>query len=127
MSLRCVILHHTGVPSPHFDVMFEMESGAALTTFRCPTWPPVVGDAWEELFEHRRAYLEYEGPVSGNRGAVRRIDAGTLNHIVLSGDPPTLGLVLALSAGRRIDITISHQLEPGIDSATKWVVQTVGP
>ena len=28
------------------------------------------------LPDHRLAYLEYEGPVSGNRGVVRRIDSG---------------------------------------------------
>jgi hypothetical protein len=30
-----------------------------------------------ELNRHRRAYLDYEGPVSGNRGRVVRIDGGT--------------------------------------------------
>ena len=28
------------------------------------------------IADHRLAYLEYEGPVSGNRGCVRRLDAG---------------------------------------------------
>lgn len=27
--------------------------------------------------EHRRLYLDYEGPISGDRGSVRRVDAGT--------------------------------------------------
>jgi len=26
--------------------------------------------------DHRKAYLDYEGPVSGGRGDVRRVDAG---------------------------------------------------
>jgi hypothetical protein len=30
----------------------------------------------EELGDHRLAYLEYEGPLSGDRGRVRRYDAG---------------------------------------------------
>src|SRR5262249_41898667 len=29
------------------------------------------------LGDHRLAYLDYEGPVSGNRGTVRRVDRGT--------------------------------------------------
>lgn len=31
----------------------------------------------EELATHRLSYLEYEGPISDNRGAVARQDAGT--------------------------------------------------
>lgn len=27
--------------------------------------------------DHRKVYLEYEGPISGNRGLVSRIDKGT--------------------------------------------------
>lgn len=123
MALRYVILHHTGVASPHFDFMFEMEPEADLTTFRCPIWPPSPGEIWEELPEHRRAYLEYEGPVSNNRGHVRRIDAGLIDHVVLAADPPTLGL--ALDGERCIDLSIAHLLEPGVDSATRWIVQTV--
>ena len=123
MPLRFVILYHTGVESPHFDFMFEMEEGALLTTFRCPSWPPVVGDVLEELAEHRRAYLDYEGQISGNRGEVRRVDAGTIAHVVLASDPPTLGL--ALDGKTSLDLSLSHLLEPGIDSATRWLVQTV--
>jgi hypothetical protein len=123
--LRFVILHHTGIDAPHFDFLFEMEPDALLTSFRCPTWPPLPGDVWEEMPEHRRDYLEYEGPVSGHRGDVRRIDAGTINHVVLATDPPTLGV--ALEAIRPLDISIAHAFEPGVDSATRWRVQTVEP
>jgi hypothetical protein len=123
MPFRFVILHHTGIESPHFDFMFEMEPDALLTTFRCPFWPPVPGEIWEELPEHRRAYLDYEGPVSGDRGHVRRIDAGTINHVVLATDPPTLGF--AMDGIEQLEVSIGHLLEPGIDSATRWIVQTV--
>ncbi len=30
-----------------------------------------------QLADHRLAYLDYEGPVSGDRGSVRRLDSGT--------------------------------------------------
>lgn len=30
----------------------------------------------EQLPDHRLAYLDYEGPVSGDRGAVTRLDSG---------------------------------------------------
>lgn len=41
--------------------------------------PPGGGSsvAAAAIADHRLAYLEYEGPISGGRGTVRRIDAGT--------------------------------------------------
>lgn len=63
----------------------------------------------EQLADHRLAYLEYEGPVSGNRGQVTRWDAGQYqiesqaDHaltLVLSG--PRLPCRLSLKKG---DIT----------------------
>lgn len=59
----------------HWDFMLEQDG-------RLRTWalaePPKAGKdiAAEELPEHRLAYLDYEGPVSGNRGAVTRWDEG---------------------------------------------------
>jgi hypothetical protein len=38
----------------------------------------------ERLADHRLAYLDYEGPVSGDRGIVRRLDTGTF----CSGEKP---------------------------------------
>jgi hypothetical protein len=35
----------------------------------------------EQLADHRLAYLNYEGPVSGDRGSVTRIDFGTFTSI----------------------------------------------
>ena len=80
ISLRYVILHHTGIADPHFDVMFETMPGSALTTFRLPAWPPTAPLAATPLPDHRAAYLDYEGPVSDNRGEVRRVQMG-LCHI----------------------------------------------
>jgi hypothetical protein len=41
--------------------------------------PPNVGTciSAERISDHRRLYLEYEGPVSGGRGMVKRWDAGS--------------------------------------------------
>ena len=75
--LRYVVLRHDGVPEPHFDLMVEAAPGSKLVTWRSPQWP-VCGEAnLTRLGEHRRDYLEYEGPVSNDRGTVRRVAGGT--------------------------------------------------
>ncbi len=54
-----------------------LENEAALRTWRLAQ-PPTDGGiiAAEALADHRLAYLDYEGPVSGNRGAVTAFDRG---------------------------------------------------
>jgi hypothetical protein len=74
--LRYVVLYHTGLERPHFDLMVEMSPGLGLATWRVEHWPPGEGDGFEPLAEHRAEYLTYEGPISGNRGKVQQIAAG---------------------------------------------------
>lgn len=76
VQVRYVVLRHDGVPAPHNDFMIESAPGGALATWRADAWPPRPGDALERLPEHRRAYLDYEGPVSDNRGSVCRVARG---------------------------------------------------
>ncbi len=79
--LRYVVLRHDGIADPHFDFMYEPAPDEPLRTFRLDAWPPASPDAVLEATEiapHRRAYLDYEGPVSGDRGFVRRVAAGEL-------------------------------------------------
>jgi hypothetical protein len=75
--LRFVVLHHTGVPQPHFDLMIEASAGGVLMTWRCDEWPIVNETNLTRLGEHRREYLEYQGPLSGDRGQVTRVAGGT--------------------------------------------------
>ena len=72
---RFVILEHDH-PQLHWDLM--LEAGDALRTWRLHA-PPEPGRiiAATPSFDHRLAYLDYEGPVSGGRGTVKRWDAGT--------------------------------------------------
>ena len=71
---RFVVLIHD-YPVLHWDFMLEKE--AALRTWRLTRPPNEPGPiAAEPLADHRLAYLDYEGPVSGNRGTVRRFDRG---------------------------------------------------
>lgn len=74
------VLHHTGVDPEHYDILFETSPTARLATFRSPTWPLTVRTVLERLPDHRRDYLLYEGPVSNNRGHVRRVASGTASH-----------------------------------------------
>jgi hypothetical protein len=71
---RFVILEHTwdGV---HWDLM--LEDGESLRTWA--TDGPIEPGNWQParpLPAHRRVYLDFEGPISGGRGEVRRWDAG---------------------------------------------------
>ena len=71
---RFVVLTHDH-PVPHWDFMLENE--AVLRTWRLARPPtesrPVVADS---IADHRLAYLDYEGPVSGDRGTVVTFDRG---------------------------------------------------
>jgi hypothetical protein len=95
--LRFVILVHNH-PHLHWDFMLEREAGGALRSWRLEK-PPEPGTPIraEALPDHRRLYLDYEGPVSGNRGEVKRWDAGEAG--VVSESPDTIAIELT---GQRI-------------------------
>src|SRR5439155_18795263 len=77
---RFVVLEHDW-PRPHFD--FLLEAGGVLRAWRLLSEPVTRGGvAAEPNFGHRLLYLDYEGPLSGDRGSVRRWDAGTFEWIV---------------------------------------------
>jgi hypothetical protein len=72
---RFVILEHDH-PFLHWDLM--LETGDVLRAWRLLEQPAVGRTIQAEaLGDHRLLYLDYEGPVSGNRGSVHRWDAGT--------------------------------------------------
>lgn len=74
MLPRFVVLEHDH-PFLHWD--FLLEHGDRAFTWRllekpeCNRWL-----AAERINDHRPLYLNYEGPVSGNRGSVRRLFFG---------------------------------------------------
>jgi hypothetical protein len=71
---RFVILTHDW-PAPHWD--FLVEAGGVLRAWRLLAEPRAGTDITAEPnFDHRLLYLDYEGPLSGNRGSVSRWDAG---------------------------------------------------
>jgi hypothetical protein len=73
---RFVILRHDSPRGEHFD--FMLEAGGVLKTWALPHAPEAgVEMDCEALADHRLVYLDYEGPLSGGRGAVTRWDCGT--------------------------------------------------
>lgn len=92
---RFVLLLHecpNGIPrSTHCDLMLETDE--SLETWALGQLPSdwhslstpkdsiqlasTNSVAAERIAEHRKAYLDYEGPVSGERGNVRKLDAGS--------------------------------------------------
>ena len=89
---RFVILEHD-FPELHWDFMLEV--GGSLQTWRLAEPPHQDDNAIASvcLADHRLEYLEYEGPVSGNRGTVRRWDRGDY-EVLVSGAGEELRILL---------------------------------
>jgi hypothetical protein len=72
---RFVVLEHDW-PAVHWDLL--LECGPVLRAWRLLAEPsPGRAVPAEPNYDHRLLYLDYEGPLSGDRGRVRRWDAGT--------------------------------------------------
>ena len=108
-ALRFVVLHHGGVDVPHFDLMIETAPSSPLATWQSPKWPVEGGDYFTKAADHRQAYLTYEGPVSDNRGSVRRIAEGTCRSVHLGE-----GLL-------EVTFTNGAELTLVQDSAEQWL------
>lgn len=79
MPARFVILHHIAPAGEHWDLM--LERGDALLTWQLPREPTSAAFLplpARRIGDHRKAYLDYEGPISRDRGHVRPVDAGTV-------------------------------------------------
>jgi len=83
MSRPFVIQIHSGYGQLHYD--FMLGRGAVLATWQLASRPEslAVGEAAaaKRIQDHRAAYLTYEGPVSGGRGQVSILDAGTYESL----------------------------------------------
>ena len=72
---RFVVLEHDW-PAVHWDLLLEY--GPVLRAWRLLSEPgPGRAVPAEPNYDHRLLYLDYEGPLTGDRGSVRRWDAGT--------------------------------------------------
>jgi len=118
---RFVILHHqTPKNHPrktHWDFMIEV--GPTLRTWALEEeLAPGKSVQAEQLADHRIAYLTYEGPISGDRGAVTQWDAGEYEMQEESLER----VVLSLRGKRcRGTVTLSRRQQPGGDTQ-RWSV-----
>jgi hypothetical protein len=96
---RFVILEHDA-PFLHWDFMLEVVGGLRTWRLMAPPSAEQPIDA-VPLGLHRLAYLDYEGPVSGNRGTVAQWDRGDFDGLVLEDDK-----VIVRIHGGRVDGTM---------------------
>ena len=75
------VLHHTGVDHAHYDFMFDTADDSQLVTFRVVEWPLMGSQSASKLRDHRRAYLNFQGAIPGDRGQVHRTDEGKV-HVI---------------------------------------------
>ena len=115
---RFVVLQHE-LPGPeragmHWDFMLEHDD--SLWTWALEEAPDTGREITaNRLADHRLAYLDYEGAISGNRGSVMQWDAGefefTKNN---SADDVSVRL-----KGRRLNGTASLRENSGGDQ--RWI------
>lgn len=92
--MRFAVLHHTGWPGrpDHYDLLLQYADGdddnsAVLKTFATLRDEfPATHVQLKKIADHRRAYLELQGELSGGRGHVTRVDGGDLRFISIPGD-----------------------------------------
>jgi hypothetical protein len=80
--------HQTSDGAVHWDLLIEVSGQERLATWRLAENPIGRPDAIaaERIGDHRRVYLDYEGPLSEDRGKVRRLDRGACRVGYASGN-----------------------------------------
>lgn len=73
-----VLLEHTTQNGVHWDLIIEVPGRKSLPTWRLRRNPLAhAGEIpAEPIADHRRLFLDYEGPLRDDRGSVRRLDHG---------------------------------------------------
>ena len=120
---RFVVLEHRLPPSDargglHWDLM--LETPPVLRTWALSAAPArQVEIAVEPLPPHRLAYLDYQGPISGDRGTVERWDRGEFRWLSDELDRLEVAFAGQRLAGRAI-------LERQTEAPQRWVFKWVG-
>jgi hypothetical protein len=106
---RFALLRHDGPRGVHWDLLLEV--GDVLRTWALSAMPgPGCSLVCESLPDHRRLYLDYEGPVSGGRGTVAREDRGTYEVLAEAEDRLSVDLRGEKLSGR---LDLVRLAEPG--------------
>ena len=79
---RFVIQQHSQKDTVHYDLMLEFAD--VLKTWRIPQSPDSLPQTMEQIHDHRKLYLDYEGDISGNRGFVKIWDKGEYQILLWS-------------------------------------------
>ena len=109
---RYVVLQHESPRGLHWDFMIEL--GTTLATWALPEPPDATHAMFAEaLPDHRLAFWDYEGPISGGRGSVTRWDRGT--HVLRRRTDTELLVTLA---GNRLAGTAALERLP--DDPNRW-------
>lgn len=73
-------------PDCHFDWLFEIDDGPLWTISTEEFVRVPAGDFDGEMLpDHRRRYLDYEGPLSNQRGHVARLASAQIAQIQVTG------------------------------------------
>ena len=120
---RFVVLEHAwnGV---HWDLM--LEAGGRLQTWAVdsPIKPGVELEA-RALADHRLEYLAYEGPISGDRGSVRRVDEGRFETIDWGPDQVRVRLQGVQLVGE-LTLNRSDSGEDSLTGSARWKLRLRG-
>ena len=113
---RFVVLEHIGTasykPGRHWDLMLEVDGG--LKTWELDEIPAVgLTVHATALPDHRLQYLDYEGPLTDQRGDVRQLDAGVYEIVSEQQDK----LVIRL-AGMQLQCQLT--LKRDTEAPTIW-------
>lgn len=115
-ALRTAIIEHIAPDNLHYDWLIEDPNlpnpkapNAGLWTARILSpphhWPHLGRFTLQTLPPHRRLYLHYQGPISGNRGRVRRIAQG--HCLVYCWSPSRIVLTLRLNHSK-LDLQLTQ-------------------
>jgi len=111
MPHRFVILHHCVSGSEHWDLM--LEHGNVLLTWQLAAEPVNMSSLplqARRIGDHRKAYLDYQGEISRDRGHVKRVDAGTIYF-----EEFTPQKIIARLVGNRLEGSFILTYESGED------------
>ena len=109
IRLPTVLLRHETPCGTHHDWMLAEpntwhQQDARLWTGRVQTdsrdWASTGAWTVDEIEPHRRHYLTYEGPISGGRGHVARVDCGWFVPVLWTADRIVIALTMQHCQGR---------------------------